>query len=246
MSSQSWLFTVLVATGLLGAIGFHVGAQPPMPNTPQGTLLIQGADGTVFEQTLDGKLVRTIAGRMPQALTVVPRTTATGQTVYAIADRSASDPDAVQMIQQEQSVAQEARALAAQYGQADSDGARTEAKTKLREKLVAIFDLQQKRRAAEIGKIEERLDKLKETMKKRDASKDPIVDRRLGQLTGGVDELGWEESGGLPVNAGMPNLYGALPVPPPPMAGVRLTPAATPPLAPAAELPTTAVAPNRQ
>jgi hypothetical protein len=31
-------------------------------------------------------------------------------------------------------------------------------------------------------------------MKKRDTAKDSIVDRRLDVLTGGIDELGWEET----------------------------------------------------
>jgi hypothetical protein len=46
-----------------------------------------------------------------------------------------------------------------------------------------------------VSKIEERLGKLKETMKKREAAKDTIVGRRLDELTGVTDELGWEETG---------------------------------------------------
>jgi hypothetical protein len=100
----------------------------------------------------------------------------------------------VQLINAEQAADQEARTLAAQYAQAATDEQRADFKKKLREKLAAIFEMQQKRRTAEIAGIEERLAKLKDVSKKRETNKDPIVDRRLEQLTGGVDELGWEES----------------------------------------------------
>jgi len=106
----------------------------------------------------------------------------------------APDAESQKLMAQEQSAAQEARALSAEAQQAGSDGEKADAKKKLREKLVQIFDLQQQRRTREIAKIEERLGKLKETLKKRDSAKDSIVDRRLEAITGGVDELGWEES----------------------------------------------------
>jgi len=98
------------------------------------------------------------------------------------------------LINAEQAADQEARTLAAQYAQAATEEQRADFKKKLREKLAAIFEMQQKRRTAEIAGIEERLAKLKDVSKKRETNKDPIVDRRLEQLTGGVDELGWEES----------------------------------------------------
>ena len=106
----------------------------------------------------------------------------------------ASDSKAVQLINAEQAADQEARTLAAQYAQAATEEQRADFKKKLREKLAAIFEMQQKRRTAEIAGIEERLAKLKDVSKKRETNKDPIVDRRLEQLTGGVDELGWEDS----------------------------------------------------
>ena len=45
-------------------------------------------------------------------------------------------------------------------------------------------------------------------LKKRDAAKDSIVDRRLETLTGGVDELGWEDSLANPANPyGLPSAH---------------------------------------
>jgi len=113
--------------------------------------------------------------------------------------RSPYDPKTAQLFSDEQVADQEARSLAASYAAADNDELRANIKKKLREKLVAIFETQQKRRTAEIASIEERLAKLKDVSKKREANKDPIVNRRLDQLTGGTDELGWEESGGATV-----------------------------------------------
>jgi hypothetical protein len=105
------------------------------------------------------------------------------------------DEESQNLFQQEQAAAAEARQLTTQFQRASTGQKRTEAKGELREKLVRIFELQQMRRQREVGQIEERLGKLKDTMKKRNAAKDSIVDRRLEALTGGIDELGWEETG---------------------------------------------------
>jgi hypothetical protein len=92
-----------------------------------------------------------------------------------------------------------------------SEEQQTERKSQIREKLATIFDLQQQRRTREIAKIEERLGKLKDVLKKRETAKDSIVDRRLETLTGGVDELGWEES--LPgPNYSQPGFVPTLPI----------------------------------
>jgi len=228
MKRRFWFSVALAASAPLAVLSMYAFAQPPAPspaplaqNLPPTTVVTQQANGTIVEQTLDGKILRATTARQPNALNFVPMTTADGRTTYTVTGTGApaADPESLQMATLEQSAAQEARALAAQYAEADSDKARTEAKAKLREKLVAIFDLQQKRRAHEIAKIEERLGKLKDTMKKRDTSKDPIIDRRLDQLTGGVDELGWEESGGnfgYPPVSASPYGYGAPEVPPAP------------------------------
>ena len=106
---------------------------------------------------------------------------------------SATDPKTLQLLSDEQAADQEAQTLAGQYAGAATEEQRADAKKKLKEKLAAIFEMQQKRRTAEIASIEERLAKLKDVSKKRETNKDAIVDRRLEQLTGGVDDLGWED-----------------------------------------------------
>jgi hypothetical protein len=112
-----------------------------------------------------------------------------------------ADPEAEALQAAEIEAAKEAQELV-QKLQADresgeSQGIQTELKAKLRAALAKQFEAQQKQRTREIGSIEERLNKLKETLQKRDAAKDKIVDRRLDQLTGVRDELAWEETPGL-------------------------------------------------
>jgi hypothetical protein len=213
----------LAGLGVMAVFALYAGAQAPVPapppvqpqfTQPPGPLVVrQLDDGTLVEETLDGKVVRTTAAGVgapgKAGLTFQPRVLSDGRTVYVAGGHPAPDAETLKLATQEQAAAQEARTLAGQYAAADSDAAREEAKKKLREKLAAIFDLQQQRRAREVAQIEERLGKLKETMKKRDTSKDPIIDRRLDQLTGGVDELGWEEPGASPYG------YGTFTVPQP-------------------------------
>jgi hypothetical protein len=181
MNVRIGLAGALVSIGVLGVLALYAGAQAPSedpqatpPPPTRATVYRQNADGTIVEETLDGKLLQaTTPGRQPNAGFVPWTTQQDGRTVPVY-----SDPESVRMASEEQATAQEARALAALYARAESDAAKDEAKKKLREKLAAIFDLQQQRRAHEIAKIEERLGKLKDTMKKRDTSKDPIIDRR--------------------------------------------------------------------
>ena len=142
------------------------------------------ADGTVVHRTKDGKILETFSGRIAQGHG------AGNQFGYGIA----SDPESMKFVQEEMQAAQETNKLAADYRSAESDGDKEKIKTQLRENLTAIFDLQQKRRAHEIEQIQSRLKKLEETMSKRDAAKKDIVDRRLEVLTGGIDELGWEDT----------------------------------------------------
>jgi hypothetical protein len=196
MKSRQW-FNLAVLAACCGALLFAIQATAQQPQSPfnQPTLVPR----VVQERTPDGKVV-------------------TRQVFEARAgDASpfANDAEVQQMLQLEMALADNARNLADIANFGDSAGERDDAKDKLREKLVEIFDLQQKRRAHEIAKIEERLTRLKETMTKRDAAKDSIVDRRLEVLTGGIDELGWEETGAHGIPGGRSFANGSLTLPPP-------------------------------
>jgi hypothetical protein len=130
------------------------------------------------------------------------------------------DPDAAKLYAAEEEAAKEARELTGKLKSITDEKEKAEATTKLRDALTKQFDAQQKRRAHEISKIEERLAKLKDTMKKRDSAKDTIIGRRVDEMTGVTDDLGWEETGG-PARARFiesPYAPGTAPVPAAPRA----------------------------
>ena len=135
-------------------------------------------------------------------------------------DPLAGNPEAAKLQEAELEAARETQWLVSELPQASTDAARTDLKTKLREALVRQFDVQQKRRSMEITSIEERLTKYKETLQKRDAAKDTIVNRRLDELLGLGDELGWQETVGVSkavrggVGRGNPSASAAPPSPP--------------------------------
>ena len=112
-----------------------------------------------------------------------------------------ADPEVAKLHQAEVEAAREAAALAGQFNTASSD-LRDEIRGQLREALARQFDAQQERRSQEIDGIEQRLAALKDTLQKRNEARDAIVDRRLNQLTGVQDELGWEETGLGPYTVG--------------------------------------------
>ncbi|HUE70941.1 MAG TPA: hypothetical protein VMP01_08625 [Pirellulaceae bacterium] len=195
-----------------------------------GTVTQLRADETVVERLKDGRVLQSVnvptfhVEQRPDGSYVQrPVLTPDGGTVI-LGGGPAADPETAKLLQDEMQATQAAQKLWRDFHHADSDGDEEDKeriKTQLREKLTTIFDLQQKRRAGEVAKIEQRLAKLKATMSKRDAAKQEIVDRRLDMLTGGIDELGWEDTfRGPGANAAdrvpSPNLYkpGPLAVPP--------------------------------
>ena len=153
------------------------------------------ADGTIVQRTVDGRVLQMVPsnpGAGQAGVVAYPMTSGEGHSYYVAS--SFPDPETAKLMSEEMQATQAAQKVLAELRSADSEGDKEKIKAQLREKLLAIFELQQKRRAAEVTKIEQRLAKLKDTMKKREGSKEAIVDRRLDLLTGGVDELGWEET----------------------------------------------------
>jgi hypothetical protein len=190
MNLSRLLVTGLAAVaGALAMLALDSSAQPPAEVPAKVRVVEVGPDGTRVERTVEERLINvTQPANSPWV--------AGGRTHYGYGFPGGAvlDAESQKLLNQERGAAQEARALASNAQLGNSEAEKADAKKKLREKLVEIFDLQQERRNREIAKIEERLGKLKETLKKRDAAKDSIIDRRLETLTGGVDELGWEDS----------------------------------------------------
>ena len=220
--SGSAAVAAVAALWTLSAVG-----QTPSTYLEQRTVVRQGPDGKTVYETFQVPVSQPDFGHPP-------------------------DAESQKLIAQEQALAQEVRQMAGNFVAIDApESAQAEQKEKIKEKLNAIFDLQQQRRTREIAKIEERLARLKETLKKRDAAKDEIVNRRLETLTGGIDELGWEES--LPPGPISDSRPGRVPtlLPPAPYADSGPVPVPAPPTRgrynpyapPAIELPPTAPGP---
>jgi hypothetical protein len=188
-----------IVMAFLGAllIAVRVGGQiSPEPDLPPTLNPLEPKTVTVVRTDESGIVVEEQVTGYANELTGGPRAVYSQQpwsVPYGGAPH-VPDEESQNLFQEEQAAAAEARQLTTQFQRATGQG-RTEVKAKLREKLVEVFELQQKRRQREVGQIEERLNKLKDTMAKRTAAKDSIVDRRLETLTGGIDELGWEETG---------------------------------------------------
>ncbi len=208
--------------GLAAELILQATAQDSLGPATDTTRVVEAReDGTLVERTLDGKTLRTFKktaqprieyeyqeivetgpdGNVSRRAVQVPVRTPDGSTIL-LGGVKPADAESQRLLSEEQEAAVDAKTLVASLQRAESVGEdQGELKKKLREKLAEIFDLQQQRRNREIAKIEERLGKLKDTLKKREDAKDSIVDRRLETLTGGVDELGWEDSFGGPANA---------------------------------------------
>jgi hypothetical protein len=126
----------------------------------------------------------------------VTRTVHTGQYGGAwYAAPIVSDPETAKLYAAEEEAAKEAHELTTKLKSTTDEKDKEKVTTALRDALTRQFDAQQKRRAHEVSKIEERLGKLKDTMKKRESAKDTIIGRRLDELSGVTDDLGWEETG---------------------------------------------------
>lgn len=74
-------------------------------------------------------------------------------------------------------------------------GAKKDDREKIRAELTEVvnkhFDIRQKRRELQIKRMEDELKKLHEAMTKRNEAKEQIIKRRLAELVGNEDDLGF-------------------------------------------------------
>jgi hypothetical protein len=82
------------------------------------------------------------------------------------------------------------------YTAAKDDDGRQAAKKQLQAALTDLFDVKQKEREEEIKQIEERVGKLRETLRKRDSMKQELIEHHLTTLTQDAEGLGWGSDGG--------------------------------------------------
>src|SRR5262249_16126341 len=108
----------------------------------------------------------------------------------------ADDPEMAALAQSEAELAHQSVELSARYASSEDVAEQKKIKAELRETLVKQFDVQKQRRELELARIEERVRKLREQIKKRNDSRETIIDRRLEQLVDDAEGLGWAPEAG--------------------------------------------------
>lgn len=139
------------------------------------------------------------------------------------------DPEMAKLMNEEVKAEQEAAKLIREYGKTEDEGKRAKLKTKLADVLGKEFDYQQKRRDLDLTRLEAKVKKLRELMKKRTDARQMIVEKRLDQLIREAEGLGWTVPAGPSPNFPKATTYQlrppgignpVLPVPTPPSANV--------------------------
>jgi hypothetical protein len=77
------------------------------------------------------------------------------------------------------------------YTAAKDDEAKQAAKKQLQGALTDLFDARQKEREEEIKQIEDRVAKLRETLKKRESMRQELIEHHLTTLIQDAEGLGW-------------------------------------------------------
>jgi len=114
-----------------------------------------------------------------------------GFTTVYVAGPDANDPEMARLAETEGELTREAEELLSQYAGSDDAAEQKKLKADLRQALAKQFDVQKQRRELELVRIEERVRKLREQIKKRTDARETIIDRRLEQLVNDAEGLGW-------------------------------------------------------
>ncbi|HET6882566.1 MAG TPA: hypothetical protein VFI31_20535 [Pirellulales bacterium] len=139
----------------------------------------------------------------------------------------AADPELAELTSQDQQLEVEVQTLARQLADSDDDKQRAELKPRLAAALEKQFDAQQKLREMEISRIEARVQKLRDLVRKRTDSRRKIIDNRYEQLLNDAEGLGWNSTASNGVQyapLGLPQSPGRLPG----MRPITMPPAAAP------------------
>jgi hypothetical protein len=101
------------------------------------------------------------------------------------------DPEMNELAQSEAVLANDSAEILARFTEAENAAERKKISAELRETLAKQFDVQRQRRELELARVEERVRKLREQIKKRDDARETIIERRLDQLINDAEGLGW-------------------------------------------------------
>jgi hypothetical protein len=93
------------------------------------------------------------------------------------------DPEMYALVQQDQDLERATFDLSHRYRQTMKTEDREKVKTELRTLVEKHFQVRQLRRELELKRLEQQLERMKDSVAKRLAEKDPIIDERVKQLT---------------------------------------------------------------
>jgi hypothetical protein len=97
-----------------------------------------------------------------------------------------SDPEMEKLMQTDFNLDRQSHELAEQYNQASKDK-RDEIKKQLAELVTKQFEARQERRTLELKRLEDEINRIRESIDKRNKGKQLIVDRRVSELLGQDD-----------------------------------------------------------
>jgi hypothetical protein len=98
------------------------------------------------------------------------------------------DPDMYKLLKEDRDLERQARELVMQYHRASSEE-REKLKTQITELVNKHFDVRQQRRALELKRLEDELQRLREAIDRRSKARKEIVEKRVSELIGREDEL---------------------------------------------------------
>ncbi len=84
------------------------------------------------------------------------------------------------------------RILGIKFRRSEDEREKDKIRDEMRTMLDTLFDLREKDRQAEIKRLEKELARLRESLTLRRKNKDRIIERRIDELTGVLDELHWD------------------------------------------------------
>ncbi|MFO0897673.1 MAG: hypothetical protein U0836_09660 [Pirellulales bacterium] len=102
--------------------------------------------------------------------------------------------EAQRLVQEDSKLEGEVRSAVGQYHAAEKEADRNQLRAQLTDLLEKQFAARQQRRKLELASLEARVKKLREALEKRESAKQTIVERRLGDLLGDEDGLGWGDA----------------------------------------------------
>jgi hypothetical protein len=95
----------------------------------------------------------------------------------------ANDPEMYKLIETDSNLERQTRELSLEYRRTPADK-QVAVKQRLQDLVLEQFDARQQRRALELKRLEDELQRIRESIEKRSGAKQSIVDRRVSELVG--------------------------------------------------------------